>query len=226
VKLAQTEARSLALNDENVAVSYPGVYLNFTGNNVLYPPTYHAALLTGLAAGLPPQVPLTHKLLSVQGFEINTTDGVLTLPQRSDLIDKGVLFSRNIEGIGFAVNKGINSIQGQNLRQLLETDNRSHEISIVRIKQQIQKELRINGAKVFPGTNRNRPSQSDVQSFMVSYLNSKVATKQNDNLLISWDPSSLEVTLDQDAWFVSWSGVPNTPINFIFFTNVFVTSAA
>ena len=154
---------------------------------------------------------LTRKNVNVLGFENIDYEGNSEQAVREDLINNGVLFGRYTEDLGYFINKGINTIQNQNNRSILETDNRSHEISIVRIKQQMKKEIKVSANRTFPGTNRLHPSITDVQDFIRKYLNSKVGT-----YLTGWDAKSLTVRLQQDAWYCSAIAFVNAPINNFF----------
>jgi len=209
----QVKARALALNSKRVTLAYPGVYLNFTGETQLYSPAYFAAKLAGLACGVQPQVPLTRKKVSVLGFEDIDYEGQSKQPVRESLINCGVTFGMNIDGIGYTINKGITTIQGQNGLQQLNSDNSTPEISISRIEIQMKKEIKLSANRLFPGTNRLHPSKTDVKDFYRKYLNSKVGT-----YLTSWETESLQVWVEDDAWYGSATAYVNGAINFAFFT--------
>ena len=106
-----------------------------------------------------------------------------------------------------------NTVQGQINRQILETDNRTHEISIARIRNQMQNEIRISANKAFPGHTRLYPSKNDVIEFYRSYFNSKVGT-----YLTGWDDKSLNVYMQEDAWIGSAVVYVNGPVNYSFTT--------
>jgi hypothetical protein len=209
------------LNAEKVVLCYPGCYLNLDGETKLYSPMYFAAICAGLACGLECQTPLTRKLVNVLGFEDIDYEGSSEKAVREELINKGVLFGRYSEDIGYFVNKGINTVQGQVNRQLLETDDRTHEISIARIRIQMQKEIKVSADKTFPGSTRLSPSKTDVESFYAKYFNSKVGT-----FLTGWDSKSLSVWLQEDAWFGAATVYVNGPINHSFFTLSFMLDNA
>lgn len=206
-------ARANNLNTEKIVECYPGPILNFTGESVTYPPVYFAAICAGLACGLEPQTPLTRKTVNVLGFEDIDFEGNSQQSVRESLIDGGVLFGRYLDGTGYVVNKGINTIQGQNNRQLLGTDNQTHEISIARIRIQIQKEFKVSADKTFPGTTRLSPGKTQVENFCTNYFNSLTGTYTT-----GWDSSSLSVRLDKDAWLVTARLYVNSPVNYFFAT--------
>lgn len=209
----QVKQRALALNSKRVTLAYPGVYLSLTGESKLYSPVYFAAKLGGLACGLQPQTPLTHKKVSVLGFEDIDYENNSKQAVRESLIDCGVTFGMVIDGIGYSINKGITTIQGQNGLQVLNPDNSTPEISISRIEIQMKKEIKTSANRIFPGTTRLAPSKVDVVDFYRKYLNSKVGT-----FLTSWEQDSLQVWVEEDAWYGSAKVYVNGPINFAFFT--------
>ena len=210
---AKVSVRALNLNTETISLCYPGVYLNLGDETKLYSPMYFAAICAGLACGLPPQIPLTRKTVNVLGFEDFDLGGDSAKLVRESLINNGVLVGRYLEDTGYIINKGINTIQGQNGRKLLGTDNSTHEISIARIRLQIQKEFRVSADRTFPGTNRLHPSKAQVEQFAANYFNSIVGT-----YLTGWKDSTLNVTLDEDAWLVSAELYVNGPVNHFFAT--------
>ena len=209
----QIKQQAANLNSETAILAYPGVYLNFTGETKLYDGTYFAAKVAGLAAGLSCEIPLTRKLVSVQGFEDIDFEGQSEKAVRESLIDCGVLFGLYKDSLGFTINKGINTIQGQNNRPLLGADNKTCEISISRIRYQMQKEIRISADAQFPGNTRLKPSKLDVAQFYADYFNSKVGT-----YLTGWDSSTLKIWLQEDAWWGEAKVFVNSPVNFVFFT--------
>ena len=156
---------------------------------------------------------MTRKLVSVQGFEDIDFEGQSEKAVRESLIDCGVLFGLYKDSLGFTINKGINTIQGQNNRPLLGADNKTCEISISRIRYQMQKEIRISADAQFPGNTRLKPSKLDVAQFYADYFNSKVGT-----YLTGWDSSTLKIWLQEDAWWGEAKVFVNSPVNFVFFT--------
>ena len=208
----QVSERAKALNGEPI-ICYPGIYLALTEETKLYSPVYFAAKVAGLRAAIAPQTPLTRKTISCLGFEEIDTEGTSMTIVRENLINNGVLFGVDIVDKGYCIDKGINTVQGQNNRQILGVDDRTHEDSIVRIKQQMQKDIRVSAANTFPGTTRLKPSKTDVIDFYRKYFNSKVGT-----YLTGWDDKTLTVRCVEDAWFGEALLYVNGPINQAFFT--------
>ncbi len=210
---SQVLERAFNLNAEAFVLCYPGVYLGLTGESKLYSPAYHAALECGLACGLPVYEPLTFKSISCLGFEEVDLEGRDSKGMREELINGGVLYAYAMPDVGNKVNKGINTIQGQVNRQILETDNKTHEISIARIRRQIANEIRISAQRAFPGRTRLYPSKADVIEFLRAYFNRCVGT-----LLTGWDAKSLIVRVEEDAWIADAKLYANGPINHFFAT--------
>jgi hypothetical protein len=70
------------------------------------------------------------------------------------------------------------------------------------------------------GANRNTVSVEDVVAWLEGYLQSKVATDQTDNLILSFQ--SIDVVVNQDAYEVTYAFTPNFEVSFLFFTGVII----
>ena len=213
---AQVLARAAVLNSHKAILCYPGVkVLNETGTYDTKSPMYTAAYVAGLICGLPPQTPATYKPLAVGGFEINATDGELVKSEREELITGGVTFCRFISGIGFTINKAVTTLLA-NSQMINSPGGESREVSIERIKNQLNKDLQVGSRLLFVGGNVNTVGREDVVNYTKGYLTIKTATQTVDNLLISF--LNVSARLVDDAWFVDYGFVGNTPINHVFFT--------
>jgi hypothetical protein len=222
--VAEVEARSLALNSEKAVLCTPGIIMeNDEGSGTeTLSPMYFAAICAGLTAGLNPENPLTWKKVKVLGFEKEYTKA-----EREELITKGVLVGRNVPGIGFAVNKGVNTLQnnGSMIIKITGTNEAtSPEISIIRIKQQMIRELIVNSAPLFVGGNIATVTREDIVNFVKAYLSSRTSTNTVSNLLVNWD--NVVATLNTDAWYVGFNFTPNGPINHVFFTGTMLRPTA
>lgn len=221
---AQVKARSLNLNSENAILAYPDITVaKEDGSGVEnLSPMYFAAHLVGLKAGLPPYEPITWKRVNVLGFA--PYEGDLSKADREDMIRKGISYGRNVPGIGFAVNKGVNTLQTNASMIYKKTDGSatSPEISIISIKNQLIKELVINSATLFIGGTAATVTREDVINFTRTYLNAKTATPVQPNDILGFEAVVAE--LNDDAWFVNFGFYPNTPINFLFFTGAMLKS--
>lgn len=216
--VSQVKVRASAFNTENTILCYPDIFVakeDGSGSESLSP-VYFAAMCCGLSAGLPTEMPLTYKTVNVLGF--NPVEGEMSKAVREDLIKAGVLVGRNIPGIGLGINKGVNTLQnnGSMIYKTQNGDATSPEISIVKIKYQIISELMLNATKLFLGGTAASVSKEDVINFVKAYLNSRTSTFTQPNLLLSFKDVTAE--LKDDAWYVWFGFVPNTPINHVFFT--------
>jgi hypothetical protein len=199
-------------NSPKVVVVHGGCYVaKFGGGEKALSSIYTAALALGRTAGLEPQVPATWK-----DIRINRPVHELSKKQRETALATGVLHIRYVDGKGWVINQAINSMQRNDI--LFTPDGDSYEVSIERIKMQLNKELIINSRVLFVGGNYNTASAEDVKLFTEGYLQSRTARPGQDNLIKS--SRDVKVVLSGDAWSISYGFVPNGPINKLFFTGV------
>jgi len=177
---------------------------------------YKASLVLGKLAGQAPQVPLTFKSLKMDRdvHELNKTE-------KETALANGVLatvFDADFQG--YIVLQGINSKQSNTFT--IDDDATSFEISIESIKAQISKELEINGKVLLlgqsNGVNRNTLADVDVKQFTESYLTSREATTNEDDLITK--SGNVTVETIGDTYAVSYSFVPSFPLNKILFRGV------
>ena len=195
-----------------VSVVHSGAKIpRFSNPNSLktLPAIYHAAVYTGIMAGLQPQTPGTFKKTRLNNF-----NHVLTTNQRKLALQNGVVHNRFVAGIGNVINQSINTMQ--NNSQLYNRDGTSFEQSIMSISAQLNKEISLNLRKFFIGGNLNTSSPEDVKLFIESYLLGKVATKIEDNLIIAF--KEVRVKQDQDFYDITYKFAPNGPVNKMFST--------
>lgn len=182
-----------------------------TGFN-LYPAIYKAAALLGREAGLEPQVPLTFKNININGEQ-----HLLNSREQEQALDAGLLVTALIQN-SFDIVKGVNSLQENTF--LVNEDGTTPSKQILRIARQLNKEIIINARRQLlkkpDGTNRNTLSENDVASWLEGYLLRKIATPQDDNLILAFQ--DITVTRDQDAYRINYGFIANSEINFLFFT--------
>jgi hypothetical protein len=162
----------------------------------------------GLTAGLEPQVPATRKPIRIVGVK-----HALSKAEREKALQGGVWHLRKIAG-QWVVNQSINTLQKNTT--LFNADGTSFEVSIKRVKHQLNKELIINAEERFPGGNYNTVDGEDIKLFTEAFLLDRCATKEKDNLLISF--RNVIPTFSGDAWFTTYCFVVNGPINKTFHT--------
>lgn len=204
-------------NSDRVIVPHGGVKKSSqaTGTGFrVWDALYKAAVVLGRICGLQPQVPITFKSIDIDGEVHSLTDR-----QKELCLDEGVLVTYYDDDFqAFTILQGINSLQSNN--NLVNNDASSYSIQLKRIVAQINKELVVNAKQELLsqpyGVNRNTLSPEYIRDWTIGYLKSRVATQQLDNLIISFQDVS--VVLDQDAYKVSYSVVPNSEITKVFFT--------
>lgn len=166
--------------------------------------------------GLEPQTPITFKSINLNGLQHN-----LSADEIEVAISKGLIYlNYDFELEKIVVGSGTNSMQTNDF--LIDTNGDSYSISIERIKSQLNKELIFNGKRFFfgseNGANRNTVSEEDIKEWLKGFLTSKIATDNNDNLLITFDPADITIVRNQDTYYVTYSFVPNGEITKIVFT--------
>lgn len=94
----------------------------------------------------------------------------------------------------------------------------------MRIVYQLNRELVVNAEIDLlgdeNGVNLNTLSANTVKSWTVAYLQSRVATDSEDNLIL--DFQDVNVTKKEDAWFVTYKVRVNSEINKLFFTGFLI----
>lgn len=170
---------------------------------------YHAAMVCGRIAGLQPQTSATFKTLKVKEWKHQ-----LTKQEREIALQAGVLHNRYVPNLGYVINQAINTLQKNT--QMINPDGSSSEISVMRIAEQINKELVLNMRPVFIGQNINTASPADIKAFVEGYLTRKTATRTQDNLIVRFEKVTVKQV--QDYYEVTYCFVPNSPLNKIFVT--------
>lgn len=204
-------------NDVKVPVVHGGPRLTsrVTGSGFReFTGLHKAAQVLGRIAGLQPQVPGTFKAIKIVGEVHN-----MKAKERIIALDNGVLHTHYDNDVkAFCINQAINSTQ--NNTNLVNPDGTSYEISIERIKAQLNKEIVINARIELlgqeNGPNLNTLSPADVKQWLDGYLTKKTATDTADNLIISFQ--NITVVQQQDTYKVTYGFVPNGPVNKLLFT--------
>jgi len=201
-------------NSENVVVVHSGITLKPQPTVFSTHPdylekesVYTAAIVAGRLAGLAPQTPGTHK-----NVNISSVTHSLIKTQGELAGDKGVLYIRHRHNMGWIINHSINSLQKNSV--VLNEDGTTPEISVARIAGQLHKELINSCNKRFVGTNIGQSTPATVKAFVENYLKGRVATDQQDGLIISFQDVTVHF---QDDWYlIEYGFVPNYPVNKIF----------
>ena len=179
-----------------------------------WPSLYHAAVVLGRICGLQPQIPITNKQIGIAGLAHN----IVKRDQEIGL-GAGVLMTvaDQYRG-GFKILQGVNSLQDNNL--LFNSLAQSHSIQFERIVAQVNRELIVNSEIDLlgnpNGVNANTLSAGILKTWTETYLQSRVATSDVDNLLISF--RNVVVTKVEDYYKVNYGIVINNEITKIFYT--------
>lgn len=180
----------------------------------IWPSIYHAADVLGRTCGLAPQIPITNKLIGIDGLVHN-----IKVKEQEQALDGGVLVTiQDYARGGFKVLQGVNSMQDNSI--LFNSLGQSHSIQFERIVAQINRELEVNSQTDLlnneEGVNVNTLSPGILKTWTETYLQSRVATSDADNLLISF--RNVTVARVDDYYQVTYGIVVNNEITKIFYT--------
>jgi hypothetical protein len=179
---------------------------------------YFMCQVIGRRAGLAPQIPLILKPIEAVGLQHNMKDA-----ERELAMDSGVTCAKFDGEIGkIVINHGINTLQDN--KNLVNPDGQSHDMSVMAIAAQMNKEIEVNAKLQLlvseSGPNRNTVSANDVEDFVKTYLKSRTATTTADNLIISF--SEVAVKVNGDIYSVTYNFEPNFPVKMLFFTGFMI----
>ena len=180
-----------------------------------------AANVLGRILGNEPQVPGTFKSVDIDGEVHELNKG-----ERETALENGVLVTKfDSEVNDYIILQSINSLQNNSFL-VNESDGQSYEISVERIKSQLNKELviraRIELLDQSEGVNRNTLSETDLKVWTQNFLRRKTVTTSNDNLILGYE--NVTVVTEQDSYKVTYGFYPNFPINKLFMTGVMLDS--
>ena len=210
-----SEATAKYFNNDKVIVVHGGYEKNSRNGVVIKSQLHKAASVLGRLCGLTPQTPITFK-----GISIDSEVHKLEDAEKEFALDHGILTTHYDHELDYhVVQQGINSLQKNSY--LVNEDGTSHDIAVRRITAQLNKEISINAKKTFfgkdmVGPNRNTVTEEDISAWLQGFLQTKVASSLEDNLIIKF--GDINVTVSADNYFVNYSFVPNYPISKIIFT--------
>lgn len=179
---------------------------------------YTLAAVVGRVCGKAPYIPVTNKTIGIDRVRHTLSDD-----EKKRAIKSGVLVvTKNAYTKKFVILQDINTLQ-DNLN-LFNAKGQSYSIQFMRIVAQINRELVVNSELDLlgqeNGVNVNTLSAGDVKNWTVAYLQSRVATEDSDNLILSF--KDVNVTRKDDAWFVTYKIVVNNEITKLFFTGFLI----
>lgn len=180
---------------------------------------YKAAAVLGRIAGNSPQTPVTFKGIQMFGERHTMTDQEIT-----QAIEGGLCCTAwDPELQRYVVQLGVNTLQ-DNL-YLVNSVGKSHLIQVEMINHQLLKELEFN-AKIqllgdqYVGPNRATLTKDVVKAWVKNYLLTKTASATVDNLILGFQ--DVTVTVQQDAYYVEFSYIPNFEVNKLFVTGLII----
>lgn len=180
---------------------------------------YTLASIVGRMAGKAPQIPITNKTLGIARLKT-----LLTKAEQESAINAGVVATIYDSNIGkFKVLLDCNTLQDN--QNLFNNQGQSWSIQFMRIVTQINTELVINS--VFDllgdenGVNRNTLRAGTVQNWTIAYLQSRVATPEEDNLILSFQ--DVATTVKGTSYWTSYKLRVNNEINQLFFTGYLIS---
>ena len=208
-------------NSEWVCLTHGGVgkVSAFDSSQVRWwPAIYNMCAQMGRCAGKAPYVPLTNKTIGVDRLQHSLTEA-----EKEQAVNNGVLVTvLNDYTKNFVVLIGCNTLQDN--QTLFNANGQSASIQFMRIVAQINKELVINAELDLlsqeNGVNSNTLSAGAVKDWTVAYLQSRVATTAQDNLLLSF--KDVETVKQEDAYYTTYKIVVNNEINKLFFTGYLI----
>lgn len=178
----------------------------------------HAAYILGRICGLSPQIPVTNKSIGIDGLVHNLTER-----QREIALRAGILTTYfDSDFNDFVCLKGVNSLQ--NNVNLINPDGTSFSLQVMRIVGQVNHDIVVNAKLQLlgqpSGVNRNTLSANYVKNWTEAFLETKVATTAQDNLILSFQ----DVTVERrsDTYWVTYSIVINNEIDKIFMTGFLI----
>lgn len=179
---------------------------------------YNMCAILGRTAGKAPYIPVTNKTIGIDKLQHTLSD-----PEKEKALTYGVLVTvYNDYTKNFVVLQGINTLQDNT--SLFNSKAQSFSIQFMRIVAQINKELVVNASIDLlgqeNGVNVNTLSAGAVKDWTVAYLQSRTATAESDNMLLSF--KDVNVTRKEDAWFVTYKIQVNNEITKLFFTGFLI----
>lgn len=207
--------------DSDRVIVVHGGYKKTHRSDFLIQSQFHkAALILGRMCGLPPQTPLTSKMMNIDGEVHKLSDA-----EQEFALDNGILVTAYDDELNaFTILQGVNSLQNNDY--LVNDDGTSHDIAVVRIAAQLNREIIINGKRKFfgqeEGPNRNTVSSEDIHAWLEGFLQKRTASTLSDNLIVRFE--GINVSVKEDNYFINYGFVPNYPISKMVFTGVMLES--
>lgn len=220
---AYTAPAAQELDTERAVIVHGDGKTTIQGGYLRRSSLWKAAANLGRECGLAVQTPLTFKQIGVDAEWDPLPDSLINDPNIGPLA-LGILVNAYDDELGYMVCvEDINTLQNND--NLVNPDGTSFCIQIVRIKDQLNKELAYYLKQTFfsnptSGPNRNTVSAIDVTNATAAFLTSRTATTQQDNYILSY--SNIVVSYQQDNIFVAYQFSANGEVDKMIVTGTLI----
>lgn len=175
---------------------------------------YNLCQVIGRVSGKPPYVPVTNKTIGGDKLQHIPTEKEMENAVKAGLV---VVYPNPYLG-RFVVLQGITTLQDNSL--LYNKKGESFSIQFMRIIAQLNKECVVNAEIDLlgdeNGVNLNTLSKGALETWTINFLQTRVATENQDNLIVKFQ--NVVATRVQDYYNVTYEVVLNSEITKIFFT--------
>lgn len=193
--------RATSLRSERVALIGASGDRRMEDGRVIHLPAYMlASQLAGLASGIEIAEPLTFK-----PFAIDKLDRILEEDQLNQLNESGVIsveFVRNRELTTFRIVQGITTYNDKSQPV-------KNEISVGEGHDFLVSDLKIRLDNTFIGTKSVELTPSLIKNFIQSFLDEKKRLRE----IVNYTPEEVQVVIEGDVVFISFTVVPVRGIN-------------
>lgn len=218
-----TAPAAQSLNNDDCVLVHGDGKTTVNGGYLRRSSLWKTAACLGRAAGVAVQTPLTMKQIGIDA-EWDPLPDTLLGDDNVGPLALGVLCTYYDDELGYmACLEDVNTLQ--NNLNLVNPDASSFNIALMRIEAQLNKELAYYLKQTFfsnttTGPNRNTLSAVDITNAVTAFLQSRIATPQADNYILSF--SNIVVTYQQDNIFVSYNFTPNFEVSKVIVTGIMV----
>jgi hypothetical protein len=198
--------RALTFNSSRAIVAYPGITRAVGQEESETLPSYFtAAMIAGRLAGKETGDPITLDYLSLVGLE-----KVLTVSEIDRLITSGVTaveFVRQSNRKGYRIAQGVTTYQK-------DSNPNYREISMRTVSDELSSGLVEHLEDKFAGGKGTFSSVALIKNEAQSFLD----RKKREEVIVDYDPESVEVRLEGDRVYVDYAAIPVGAINYILIT--------
>ena len=175
---------------------------------------YNLCQVIGRVCGKPPYVPVTNKTIGGDRLQHTPTDDEMEKAINAGL----VVVYPNPYLNRFVILQGVTTLQDN--KSLFNKKAESFSIQFMRVLAQLNRECVVNAAIDLlgdeNGVNINTLSKGSLETWTINFLQSRVATDSQDNLIISFQNVNAERI--EDYYNVTYEVVVNSEVTKLFFT--------